>query len=77
MSLVTEKVAYLKGLAEGLKIDANTNEGKILFEVINVLTEIAEDINYLENLQDEVFERVYDLEDEVYEDSHDEDVEDY
>ena len=27
---ITEKVAYLKGLMEGMKIDTETNEGKIL-----------------------------------------------
>ena len=27
---ITEKVAYLKGLMEGMKLDTETNEGKIL-----------------------------------------------
>ena len=27
---ITENAAYLKGLAEGLKIDESTNEGKLI-----------------------------------------------
>ncbi len=76
MSAVSEKVSYLKGLAEGLKIDASSSEGKLLLEIINVLGEIADDIDYLDDSQDEVFDRIYDLEDEVYGEEADDD-EDY
>ena len=31
---ITEKVAYLKGLMEGMKIDTETNEGKILSAMV-------------------------------------------
>ena len=36
---ICEKIAYIKGLAEGLKLDENTNEGKILAAVIDLLGE--------------------------------------
>ena len=65
MSIITEKVSYLKGLADGMKIDPATNEGKLLIEIINVLSEIAGDIEYLEDSQDELFDRVFDLQDDV------------
>ena len=32
--MLTEKVAYLKGLCEGMKIDTDSNEGKLLTEII-------------------------------------------
>ena len=74
MSIISEKVAYLHGLAEGLKISEESGEGKLLLEIINVLGEIADDMEYIEDAQDEVFDRVYDLEDEVYgEDMEDDD----
>ena len=38
----SEKVAYLKGLAEGMEIDKETKEGKLL----NVIIDILED-NFL------------------------------
>lgn len=66
MSIISEKVSYLRGLAEGLKISEESNEGKLLLEILNVLGEIADDIEYVEDSQDELFDRVYDLEDEVY-----------
>ena len=65
MSIISEKVSYLKGLAEGMKIDTEKNEGKLLTEIINVLAEIANDIEHLEDSQDELFDKVFDLEDDV------------
>ena len=34
---ISEKVAYLKGLAEGLKLDAESNEGKLFTAIIVAL----------------------------------------
>ena len=34
---ISEKVAYLKGLAEGLQLDGETKEGKVLLAIIDVL----------------------------------------
>ena len=41
---VSEKVAYLKGLADGLGIKDSTNEGKLMLAVIDVLEAMADDI---------------------------------
>ena len=38
---ITEKVAYLKGLMEGMKIDTETNEGKILSAMVDILEDIG------------------------------------
>lgn len=38
---VSEKVAYLKGLAEGLKLDTETKEGKLISVIIDTLEDIA------------------------------------
>lgn len=45
---VSERVAYLKGLSEGLKLDTETNEGKLISVIIETLEDIAfelEDLN--------------------------------
>ena len=78
-----EKVAYLKGLMEGLKIDEASNEGKMFAAIIDVLDEIALEI---EDLTDEVMELgdgldvvsddLGDVEDIVYDDEDDYDEED-
>jgi len=80
---VSEKVAYLKGLMEGLKIDADSDYGKLFKAVVDVLDEIALEV---EDLTDEVMELsdgldvisedLEDVEDLVYDDDDDDDDED-
>ena len=48
---ISEKVAYLKGLAEGLKLDAESNEGKLFAAIIDVLDQMADEIA---DMQDEM-----------------------
>jgi len=56
--LVTEKVAYLKGLAEGLGIDAATKEGKVLGAIIDVLDDLAMSVVDLEDGMSEVCDQI-------------------
>ena len=80
---ISEKVAYLKGLMEGLNIDEQTNEGKLFAAIVDVLDEIALEI---EDLTDEVMELgdgldvvsddLSDVEDIVYDDDDDDDDDD-
>ena len=55
---ICEKIAYIKGLAEGLKLDENTNEGKILAAVIDVLGDITEEICDIEDGCDAMLEQI-------------------
>lgn len=84
---LSKKVAYLKGLMEGLKIDDTTNEGKVLIAMSDVLDEMAATI---EDIADEVDEAVElidvldedlgDLEEDyydLYDEDEDDDYEDY
>ena len=48
---ITEKVAYLKGLMEGMKIDTETNEGKILSAMVDILEDIGLELEDLGNAQ--------------------------
>ena len=50
---ISEKVAYLKGLMEGMNVDTDSNEGKLFRAIVDVLDEIALEI---EDLTDEVME---------------------
>ena len=45
---ISEKTAYLKGLMDGLEIDKSTKEGKMFAAIIDVLDEVASDVNMLE-----------------------------
>ena len=42
---LSEKSAYLKGLMEGMKLDTETNEGKLISEIISMLQDVAENVN--------------------------------
>ncbi len=78
MSYISERVAFIKGLAEGMKIEDTTNEGKLLTAIIDVLDDIALAIDDVEEIQDEMSEQVdgidedlAELEKVVYEDEDD------
>ena len=54
----SEKVAYLKGLAEGLGLAKDSKEDKLFSAIIDVLETVAEDLEALE-------ENALDLGDEI------------
>lgn len=67
MQDITEKVSYLQGLSEGLSIIEGSPQGKIISGILNVLNEMAEDINimhqdladmreYIESVDDDLLE---------------------
>ncbi|MBQ8410700.1 MAG: hypothetical protein IJX15_03095, partial [Ruminiclostridium sp.] len=75
---IAEKVSYIKGLAEGMKLDDSTNEGKVINAIIDVLGDIALNIEEIDSdLADvtdvvaDIEESVYELEDEIYGDDCD------
>ena len=80
---ITEKVAYLKGLAEGMDLDTEKKEGKLLAAIIDVLEDIALELSDIEDAQEElgegldaVSDDLEDVEDLLYgEDDEDEEYE--
>lgn len=65
---VSEKVAYIKGLMAGLKIDCDDGVGKVLAEITDVLSELASDLTETHEQLDAVDEDLSSLEEFVYED---------
>lgn len=50
---ILKKSAYIKGLMDGLDLDKNTNEGKILSKIIDLLEDICEEVcNVKEDIND-------------------------
>ena len=79
---ITEKVAYLKGLAEGMELDTEKKEGKLLAAIIDVLDDIALEIADMKADQEELYDGLdavsddlEDVEDVIF--GEDEDDEDY
>lgn len=77
---IGEKVAYLKGIAEGVDLDAGSKSGKVLSGIIEVLEEIANELQDTTERLDAVDEDLALAEDLLYDDddlfSLDEDEED-
>ena len=81
---ISEKVAYLKGLAEGLDLDVEkSKEGKLISVMIGILEEVAMSIEDLEENAMDLAEEIDVLSDDladveavVFEDEDDEDEDD-
>lgn len=78
MMTVTEKAAYLKGLAEGLNLEESKPETKLINAMIDVIDELALSVADLEDAVDMLTEQVdavdedlAELEDFVFEDDDD------
>ena len=83
---ITEKVAYLKGLAEGMELDTEKKEGKLLAAIIDVLDDIALELADMKADQEELYDGLdavsddlEDVEDAVFgeDDEDEEDVYEY
>ena len=81
---ITEKVAYLKGLAEGMDLDTEKKEGKLLTAIIDVLEDIALELCDIEEAQEElgdgldaVSDDLEDVEDLLYGDDGEDDEPEY
>ena len=79
MSNLTDRVSYIKGLAEGLKLDTEMNEGKLIDKMLELLDDLAQEMDALRKDHDELDEYVEsidsdlsDMEDLVYGDDEDE-----
>ena len=55
---VYEQISYLKGLAEGLGLDENNKQDKLIKAIIDVLDEIAVSIDELEDVSEELCEQI-------------------
>lgn len=73
MSTLSDRVSYIKGLAEGMKLDTETNEGKIIEKMLELLTDMAAEMDEMQNSLDELDEYVdsidhdlSDMEDLIY-----------
>ena len=67
MGNIKERVAYLQGLTQGLNISLHSAEGKLLINIIDVLGNMAEEINNVQMGQADL---------EAYVESMDEDLTD-
>lgn len=74
MSL-TEKISYIKGLAEGLNLDESKPEVKVINAILELLDDMAYSVNDMEELYDdlsaqvdEIDQDLADVESDIYDD---------
>ena len=83
MMSLTEKLAYIQGLCEGMELDGTTKEGKVLMAIVDLLDDLTDTVSQLDNDIDQIFDEIdaidedlTDVEDALLYDEEDEDEED-
>ena len=62
---ITEKAAYVKGLFDGYELDATSKEGKIIGEMLTLISDMADKIAALEADNKELHEYVEELDQDL------------
>lgn len=65
MSELTNRAAYLKGLADGMKLNTETDEGKLLSEIIGFLNDAAAEIAAIDDEQGFIADKIDDMDEEI------------
>ena len=75
---ISEKIAYLKGLMEGMNVDTESNEGKLFAAVVDVLEveDLTDEVMELGDGLDVISDDLSDVEDIVYDEWDDGDDDD-
>ena len=81
---ISEKSAYLKGLMDGLKLDTEKDEGKMIAAIVDLLGDITKKVTDIEATTiaisdelDEIEEDLDAIEDYILEDEEDEEDDDF
>lgn len=62
---LSERIAYIKGLADGLNLDETKAEVKVINEMLNLLEDMAISVNNTEELYDELSEQVDEIDEDL------------
>lgn len=65
MSELTNKAAYLRGLADGLNLDTEKSEGKLISAMLDLINDMAEKISDLDKEQGFIVDSIDELEDVI------------
>ena len=62
---LTERAAYLKGLADGVELDATTKEGKLISALIELVSDMADEIAEMDERIDTAFAYCEELDEDL------------
>lgn len=62
---LSEKIAYIRGLADGLKLDDDKDEIKVINAIIDLLDDVAYAVEDIEDLYDELSQQVDEIDEDL------------
>lgn len=65
MSNITERTSYLRGLADGLGLDKEKKENRLLLEILNVMDEMAQKLGSVDDDLSELSDYVEELDSDL------------
>ena len=65
MSEISNRAAYLKGLADGLKLDKETTEGQLIDGILELLGDMAEEMEMLDQEQGFIADKIDEMDDVI------------
>ena len=60
-----EKIAYIKGLMDGLKFDVDSNEGKLMMNLLEAIEILADEVDGLNDITEAIGEEVDAISDDL------------
>ena len=67
MENLSKKVGYLKGLMEGMDIDLNSANGKLMAGIVDLLSELSDRVEVMDELLDDLNDYVESIDDDLAE----------
>lgn len=65
MGNMTDKVAFLRGMAEGMNLNSDTPENKLLLKMLEVLDDFSRELEDLREEQDELIDYVDSIDEDL------------
>lgn len=65
MSKLTDKASYLKGLAEGMKLNTEKDSNKLLTELLDLVSDMAEEMEAMAEANEELNDYVESIDDDL------------
>lgn len=65
MSEISNRASYLKGLADGLKLDKTTTEGQLIDGLLNLVSDISDELEMLDQEQGFLADKIDEMDDVI------------
>jgi RNase P subunit RPR2 len=73
MDDLRERIAYVQGLAEGLKFEEGKDEARIIKQMIDILADLIDKVEEIQAAQEDMEDYLESIDEDLYEDDEDED----